>query len=300
MNKTSTLFIIALIVLLFYSVFIEPSALTIVKYEITNPYYDGIKIAYLSDFNFKQKENKRLLKILKATIAQEPDIILLGGDYSKSGKKKNLMIRKMALRLKKTSAKVYAVMGENDIQVPGIVEDLKKGGITVLKNTSARARVKGKYFDIIGIGDITTNPDVPSAFNRTMDRRIVFTHNPDVYYSILDDADLILAGHTMGGQFILPFTPPLFVPSKYGAQFAGGYTKQNKNIMIISRGLGTGMLPVRFRCKPEILIVEFVKKTDHGGFYDVKVLNADVPKRKKSKSKKTYKSSKIKIKKEIV
>ena len=74
----------------------------------------------------------------------------------------------------------------------------------------------------------------------------------------MEDVDLILAGHTHGGQFILPFTPPLFVPSKFGVEFASGLINTRSNKMIISKGIGTSVLPLRLNCKPEIVIVDFV------------------------------------------
>ena len=70
---------------------------------------------------------------------------------------------------------------------------------------------------------------------------------------------MIFAGHTHGGQFIIPYLKPLFIPSKYGAEFAFGLVKPSDNQMIISKGLGTSILPIRINCKPEIVIVDFIK-----------------------------------------
>ena len=70
---------------------------------------------------------------------------------------------------------------------------------------------------------------------------------------------MILAGHTHGGQFVIPMTKPIFVPSKYGSEFASGYVKKTNNRMIISKGLGTTGIPVRLNCKPEITVVDFVR-----------------------------------------
>ena len=67
-----------------------------------------------------------------------------------------------------------------------------------------------------------------------------------------------MAGHTHGGQFVFPFTPPLFVPSKFGSEFASGLITSSKNKMIISKGIGTTGIPLRFNCKPEIVVVDFI------------------------------------------
>ena len=75
----------------------------------------------------------------------------------------------------------------------------------------------------------------------------------------MDEVTLIFAGHTHGGQIIIPYTPALFVDSKFGSKLASGLVTDTGNPMIISRGLGTTGLPIRLNCKPEIVVVEFVK-----------------------------------------
>ena len=135
----------------------------------------------------------------------------------------------------------------------------RANGIRVLENTNQRVRIKNRYVDIIGLGDLKTRKvDIDQAFMRTAMPRIVVTHNPDVYHNIIGRTSLILAGHTHGGQFIIPFSPPLFVDSKYGSDFASGLITSGNSKMIISKGLGMSGLPLRFNCKPEIIIVDFV------------------------------------------
>jgi len=64
---------------------------------------------------------------------------------------------------------------------------------------------------------------------------------------------LTLAGHTHGGQIVLPFLPPLWVPSEYGARFAYGHVVEQGRHMIVSGGLGCSKVPLRFGVPPEIV-----------------------------------------------
>lgn len=117
-------------------------------------------------------------------------------------------------------------------------------------------------------------PDLP---------RIVLSHNPDAslliaqgipgkYQSrfrkvtprLVDSSrgttriDLMLSGHTHGGQVALPFLGPPIVPSRFGTRFAGGVCQGPAYPIVVTRGLGMSILPVRFNCPPELVEVELV------------------------------------------
>lgn len=255
-------FLIILIYVVFCSLFVEPNALNVTKYEIKDPLLKGIRVAFLSDMHLKRHDYKKLDKITKLTINQHPDLILLGGDYVKSKNlKAGIDTKIVAQKLRLANVPIVAVLGNYDWWANGgvVAEGFEKNGVSVLENSSKRVIVKQKYIDIVGIADLTTRQvDVDAAMRNTIMPRIVVSHNPDVYYDILDDVDLILAGHTHGGQFILPFSPPMFVPSKYGEEFASGLITPKHNKMIVSKGIGTSKVPFRFNCKPEIVIVDFI------------------------------------------
>lgn len=268
MNKQLIVLVALLIYVFVKSVIIEPNSLEVVKYEITDYELQGIRVAFLTDFHLKRNDYKRLDKIVNLTRNQKPDIVLLGGDFANGHNFKNMMPPEiMAQKLSLLDAPTYSVLGEHDwwANAQKIKEELTDNGVRVLDNSNIRTYLKGRLVDIVGIADMTSKkPDMQKSFTRTRLPRLVITHNPDVYYSIVDEASMIFAGHTHGGQFILPYSPPLYVNSKFGAEFAYGLIKPRKNQMIISRGLGTSFLPVRFNCKPEIVIVDFVKKqVDH-------------------------------------
>lgn len=262
MTKQMMVLIVVVLYVLFRSFFIEPNSIQVTKYQIEDNYLSGIRIAFLTDLHLKKHDFKRLDKIVELTNKNTPDIVLLGGDFANGHDyKKTMNMNIVAQKLNLINAPKYSVLGNHDWWANGelITSSLELNGITVLENSSVRLRIKRTFLDIVGLADLTTRkPDITTALYRTSVPRIVLTHNPDVYYDIMDEVDLILAGHTHGGQFVIPFTPPLFVPSKYGSEFASGLIENTHNRMIISKGLGTSVVPLRFNCRPEIVIVNFV------------------------------------------
>jgi len=263
MTKKTMVLLAILVYVFIRSFFVEPNSLEVTKYRISNSQLAGIRLVFLSDLHLKKGQIGKLNKIIKLVKKQNPDLILLGGDFSKNKNYKSAInMNTLALKFHNINVPVFAVLGNYDWWANGekIQNAFENNGVSVLENSNRRIIIKGRFLDIIGIADLTTRePDIYQAFRRTRTPRIVITHNPDVYFDILDETSLILAGHTHGGQFIIPYTPPLFVPSKFGAGFASGLIKEKTgNQMIITRGVGTSKVPFRLNCKPEIVVVDFV------------------------------------------
>lgn len=255
---------IAIVAYLLFRMFIfEPGSLEINDYWIEDSALSGVKVVFLSDFNLKRRDFKRLNRIVRTTNKQFPDLVLLGGDFAYGHDfSKSMNMESVAQKLSLISAPKYAVLGDDDwySNANAITTAMKKNDITVLNDSAVRTKVKGKYVDIIGVLDRSTHqPNITKALYKTKIPRIVLSHNPDIYYDVMEDVSLILAGHTHGGQVIIPFTPALFVPSQFGSDFASGLISSTHNKMIISKGLGTNKFPGRFNCKPEIVVVNFVE-----------------------------------------
>ena len=88
--------------------------------------------------------------------------------------------------------------------------------------------------------------------------RVVLAHTPDQYaWSRQADADLMLAGHTHGGQVQLPWLGVIASPSLYGSRYACGVFRSGPTVMHVTRGVG-GERPVRWRCPPEAALLELV------------------------------------------
>ena len=242
-------FILLFLILYVWAFFIEPNLLVVKRYKSEK--FKGKKIVFASDFHIGKHDLKRLRKIVNLINRQNPDLVLSGGDFIKgySGKS-SLDIDTIAKEISKIKAPIYTVLGNHDGKFDKftVKNTLEKYGIKVLLNSFE----KFKEITIAGIDDLQTGlPNVQTAL--TEDSVILLTHNPDVYYDIKQPVDLILAGHVHGGQVRLP--KAIIVPSKYGTKFACGDFNETGNRMIVTKGLGTSILTVRFLTLPEIIVI---------------------------------------------
>lgn len=250
-------FVLFFVILLVWGFLIEPHLLCVKKYQLSNPKLKGLKIVYASDFHIDKYSSKRLERIVRLINNQNPDLVLLGGDFIKGHDgKRTLGIEEQAKELSKINAPVITVLGNHDCWYnrAAVKETLTKHGIKVLENSNTLE--KGVW--IAGVEDLQTRfPDVKKSLENTENPRILLTHSPDIYYDIDDEVDLILAGHTHGGQIYIPFIGAPVVPSKYGTKFAERMINDGKNLMIITKGLGTSILPIRINSIPEIVLIDY-------------------------------------------
>jgi len=270
MTKQMMVIIAAVIYLIFRIFILEPNDIDITGYVIPDNKLSGIKIVFISDLNIKRRDYTKLRKISHISNELKPDIVLFGGDFVYHDLKKTMDLDNVASNLAMIKARrsnnkelKFAVLGDDDVyskQTKTLSDTLKKANITLLNNRSNLVSVNGIPLDIAGVMDLATgNANIVQALSGTNIPRILLSHNPDIYYDVMDDVSLILAGHTHGGQFIIPYLPALFVPSRYGSKFASGKINETGNTMIISRGIGTNKFPGRLNCKPEVVYIEFSK-----------------------------------------
>lgn len=261
MKKVLLIFI--LITLFIYSFFIEPDKLNVKHYKINDEALKGIKILFVSDFHIKPNQEKRLNKVVNIINAQQPDIILSGGDFVYGHNEKMTMpISDIVEQLKnvKTKYGFYTVLGNHDWWVNGenITEVLTANGIKVLANNNLRINLKGRNIYIAGVEDKTTRtPDIYKALNGTENPVILLSHSPDVFPKVPEKVNLTLAGHLHGGQVRLPLLGAIIVPSSYGNKYSQGLIEENGKKMLVTKGIGNSILPVRFNCTPEIVVIEF-------------------------------------------
>ena len=245
--------VIIFIILFVWSFFIEPNLLTVKRYKVDN--LNGKRVIFVSDFHIAKGDIGRLRRIVNKINKLNPDLVLSGGDFIKGHTGKTTMpIERQAKELAKIKAPVITVLGNHDgwYDKYTVKTELEKVGITVLHNTN----IKINDLYISGVEDLqTSSPNIDTALENTEFPRILLTHTPDIYYDVKQDVDLILAGHVHGGQVRVPFYGALLVPSKYGNKFSCGDFKETQNRMIVTRGLGTSILPLRFCDSPEIVVL---------------------------------------------
>ena len=137
-------------------------------------------------------------------------------------------------------------------------EILIKHGISVLSNENKLIKVRGKKLYISGVEDsFSAEPDIDKALKHIGLNVIVLTHSPDIFPKVPDSVFLTLAGHTHGGQVHLPFYGALFIPSEFGKRYSDGLIIEGKKKMIVTRGIGTSTIHIRFNCPPEIIVIDF-------------------------------------------
>lgn len=251
--------ILLILIPLIWVAIIEPYALTVKTIKVQDKSLAGLKIVFATDLHYKKYENFRLKRDVKKINEQNPDIILLGGDFVNGHTQGRALDHKIIgdeFGKLKSKYGTFAVLGNHDVwqDAAGISDSLKKNNITVLKNSNAKA---GNVF-IAGVEDLQTQrPDVEKALKNTKPPVILLTHTPDMIEKIPENVNLTLAGHLHGGQINLPFRGAIVTPSKFGTKYAYGLFDVNGRKLFVSRGIGTSILPIRFLCPPEIVVIEF-------------------------------------------
>lgn len=263
-SKNSILFVLILFVtVIVWAFFIEPKMLVVKHYKIKNEKLTGVRVVFASDFHLKETQEERLKEIVNKINAQNPDIVLLGGDFVNGHNFENtLSIEKIADNLSKINSRygVYSVLGNHDwwLDGEGIKKELEKNNIRVLLNENVSVNLGDKKIFIAGVEDLMTrDADVKKSLKNSNLPVMLLTHSPDIFPEIPSSVDLTFAGHTHGGQVSLPFIGPLIVPSAYGKKYASGLIFEDRKKMIVSKGIGTSIISIRFNCAPEIIIIDF-------------------------------------------
>ena len=252
--------------LLAYAIMVEPSRLAIRQVEFVSNKYSGpeIRIALVTDIHINSLHvpSSRVVNIVEAINAQSPDIILLPGDFVSGHDKAdhrsqafNDNVATGLSYLSRLSAPSFATIGNHDAwwDAARVTQNLKDAGVIVLENEA----LQFGSFCLVGLSDYMTGIPDRSAYDSCAENTspLVFTHSPDAWQSFRSDAVLALAGHTHGGQVNLPIIGRRVNAVSLGAEHSYGFSKVGGVDMFVSAGVGTSMLPIRFRAPPEIVII---------------------------------------------
>jgi predicted MPP superfamily phosphohydrolase len=220
----------------------------------------GYKIALLTDFHLRDSYSIDLSKrAVAAALDEQPDMVVLGGDlvgYWKPGSED--MLAEVLEPLLLMDGNVVAIPGNREYWC-GTPERLRPVldalNIKLLRNESWHHA----GIDWIGIDSANAEMADPiQALEGVSDGpAIVLWHEPDVVDCLPFEADLMLSGHSHGGQFRFPggFTP---MTSKNGKKYMSGFYPEAPVPLYVSRGIGTTGPPSRFLCPPEVAILELV------------------------------------------
>ena len=268
---------LVLVVMLIYP-FAEPFMLEVENVTLTSsdlPADIGqLRIVYLSDIHqgsfFSQSRVDSLVKRINALNA---DLVLLGGDYAEDSDGAVAFFRSLPNIHARYG--VYAIMGNHDRTVPEsnlqtMQTIMIAKGITPVVNDVIPVRIGVSNIYIAGIDDVNTGwPDLSGVAARTRaeDYVIFLSHSPEVIPDAHKCADmngrrgwfdLGLFGHTHGGQIAL--IGQYLGIAKVPAQYEQGWIVENRINMLISRGVGTSVLPVRIGRRPQIHVITVKNK----------------------------------------
>jgi predicted MPP superfamily phosphohydrolase len=212
----------------------------------------------------------RVRQVADAAQALNSDLIVILGDYFATHRFVTERVPHAAWAAEfgrlKARLGVYSILGNHDwwYDVAGVRKALAHVRIPVLENDAVLLDDGSRRFWLAGLGDQLAHwlgpnnfqgvDDLPGTLARitTDDPVILLVHEPDIFTEIPPRVALTLAGHTHGGQIVLPFMPPLWTPSQYGARFAYGHIVEQGRHMIVSAGLGCSKVPLRLGVPPEI------------------------------------------------
>ena len=234
--------------------------------------FTGFRIAQVSDLHNTEfgEGNEKLIELLYQT---DPDIIVLTGDLIDS-RQTDIEIALEFARQSVQISPMYFVSGNHEARVSEY-EDLKMGleeaGVIVLENEKVILEQEGESITLIGLDDPSFKEDylfgdaasvTQSALtelqNESDGYTVLLAHRPeqfDVY--IASNIDLVFSGHAHGGQFRLPVIGGLFAPNQgLFPKYDAGLFSQGNTTMVVSRGVGNSIIPIRFNNRPEIIVVE--------------------------------------------
>jgi predicted MPP superfamily phosphohydrolase len=256
-----------------YGYHVEPTWLEVnrISYPVRGlpEAFHGLKIAHLTDFHFGAHIPSGYLEdALDRTQAEKPDVIALTGDFIDRGPEHVGKAAKLFRHLKAPLG-VFAVLGNHDFSVhtargvrrhPGlherIADALGTEGIHVLRNRAIRFDRDGGGLVLAGIDDLwslESDPYAALADQCPDTPRVVLAHNPQSVELFGEHrADLVLSGHTHGGQIDWPGLGRILLGKK-AKRWAAGLYPHNGGHVYVNKGVGFGWR-FRFGVRPEVAI----------------------------------------------
>lgn len=241
---------------------------------------EKLKLLHISDLHLSQAVSLENIEIaLQKGFSESPDACFITGDFITDtlSEPKLQSLGKLLFKFSSKSP-IYACLGNHDGGLwaskhggPRTSEDLKrilkKSGVQLLVNESIKVRINGIPLQIAGVGDLWSQECHPNLCLRRYSNPlpsepvVVMCHNPDAkemlqpfYWNIM------FAGHTHGGQFIIPFTKLApFAPVLDHSMLEGLHCWDKSRYIHITRGVGN-LYGLRFNCRPEINLIELVSQ----------------------------------------
>jgi predicted MPP superfamily phosphohydrolase len=228
-----------------------------------HPGLDGFTIGFVTDIHssiYMTREDMEL--IVRRLNALDCDLILLGGDYV-NGQVSEVTAFGEAFSGLRARHGVFGVTGNHDFytsDTEAVLREIRSSGVQLLRNESLQIRRNGGAFTLVGVDDHgrsatrATPIDAPLREAGTDLPRLVLCHRPYPFpAAAAQGVDLMLSGHTHGGQVVLARVGDfLLTPAALASPFVWGRYEMGRSQLYVSRGVGTVGIPVRINCQPEI------------------------------------------------
>jgi predicted MPP superfamily phosphohydrolase len=275
--RISRRFVIALALLqllLLYAWLVEPNWIEVTQHEVrfkTLPEeFNGLVVAHLSDLHIR-RYGIRERRVLALLAEAKPGVVIVTGDFTLEGSDPAAIQRFLQdLRDLHPPFGIWAVLGSYDHWYPPAENDaavrqlFKDAGIALLVNQWGRLGKGLDTLSLIGVDDpFSGYADWGAALKGTQRTpfAVLLTHSPQIFMKAdLMKFDLVLAGHTHGGQIRLPGIGALWLPDGSEDYESGWFYGQSAR-MYVTRGVGTSILPFRLFCRPEIALIRLKRGT---------------------------------------
>lgn len=269
------------------STLVDPWAIAVRRYAVAvrdlPEDLGGLRIVQVSDTHLGPRVPAWFVeRAVGIALGLRPDVVALTGDYIHNGRAYIAMAVELFRPLTESGMPVVGVLGNHDWygDGPEVRAAMEGIGIAMIDNgrvfLDARTRrisrgvPDGPALCIAGLGDLLEDVvDADAALAGVPEgmARVVLAHNPDTAEEpVVGGAegwrhrvDLMLSGHTHGGQVRVPGFGTPIVPSRYGQKYAGGLVEGPWCRVVVSRGLGMSILPVRWGVPPEIVEVTLIR-----------------------------------------
>jgi hypothetical protein len=222
---------------------------------------DGLRIGFLTDIHHSLTvPADDVTAAVNLTLAQKPDLIVLGGDYVTFGDRAYVGPVADLLAPLKAPHGVFAVLGNHDDD-RDMAAALEAQKIEVLKDARTQLEIRGERLDLAGLRFWTRRLEhVARVLRNSSATVLLLAHDPRRLVEAAKlGAPAVLSGHTHGGQVVIPGVGA--VARRTFPVLAGLGAQENTSIFV-SRGVGTIYVPVRINCPPEVALITLARRSD--------------------------------------
>jgi uncharacterized protein len=214
----------------------------------------GLRIGFLTDVHRSRWVSAEDVAAAATRLMREqPDLIVLGGDYVTWGDRQFVWPAAEALAPLAAPHGVFAILGnhDDDHNMPAA---LAQHRVEVLRDARTRLTIRNEGLELAGIRFWTKRPaEIAAIVHGATAPVILLAHDPRrLIEAEALNIPAVLSGHTHGGQVVLPILGAV-AAQKYPV--ASGLARRGRTTMFVSRGLGTVYVPVRINCPPEVAVL---------------------------------------------